>query len=224
MPATYTEDKIHGPEVDFGTAWRLEDGGEKRARVTWVATDDDWTRGNVIAYWGSWGVIPPATRPEPRVLVWNIPLFVVEHLLSQPYEKLNFTPANPAHDEDIGWATASIRGETVDWIVKRLRCWEGCEVVHYSGKDYHSGIVKATKAWAAEHGYRGSKGGWIYDNDAVLIVQGWLAFAGMLRRAERILCVKQKFEASEIKDGKRTPSCYTETWIVSQESAGRRDF
>ena len=223
MPVAYTEDKIHGPEVDFGVAWRLEDGGEQRARVTWVATDDNWTRGNVIAYWGSWGIIPPATRPEPRVLAWNIPLFVVEHLLSQPYGKLNFTPELD-QDEDTGWATACIRGEPVDWVAKRLRRWEGCEVVHYSGKDYQGGITKAAKAWAAEQGYTGRHGGWIYDAAGEARVQGWFAFAASLRQHEVILCVKQEWKASEIKDGKRTPSRYTETWIVSQESAGRRDF
>jgi hypothetical protein len=267
MPATYTEDKVHGPEVDFGIGWKVDvpngwyvyddpqheivhegpfdtkDQAETVAgpgefqgqyvgqetqtvnvRVTWVATNDDWTRGNVIAYSGSGGIIPPATRPEPRVLAWNIPLFVVEHILSKPYEKLNFTPANPAHDEDIGWATASLRGESVDWVATRLRRWEGCEVVHYSGKDYQGGVTKATKAWATEHGFRGAKGGWIYDNNGEPVVQGWMAFAGMLRRAERILCVKQEWRASEVIDMHRTPSLYTETWIVSQESAARRDF
>lgn len=220
MPVTYTEDTIHGPEVDFGVAWRLEDGADVRSRVTWLATSEDGTRGDVRTF----GWSAPNGILTSRLLAHDIPLFVVEHLLSQPYGKLNFTPANPAHDEDIGWATASLRGETVEWVVRRLRRWEGCEVVHYSGKDYHSGIIKATKAWAAEHGYRGSKGGWIYDSNGEPVVQGWLAFTGMLCRANRILCIKQEFEASGVKDGKFTPSCYTETWIVSQESAGRRDF
>jgi hypothetical protein len=49
-----------------------------------------------------------------------------------------------------------------------------------------SGEVKAAMAWAADHGYHGGIGGWIYGPDGEPVVQGWFQFALGCRSAGRI--------------------------------------
>jgi len=59
-----------------------------------------------------------------------------------------------------------------------------------------TGIIKAAKAWANTHGYKGAQGGWIYkvteghDTDrwrGQPIVQGWGSFAEICKRQDRIV-------------------------------------
>jgi hypothetical protein len=45
-----------------------------------------------------------------------------------------------------------------------------------------SGRVKATKVWAAAHGYKGAGGGWIYDPSGKPFIQGWESLAEILKR------------------------------------------
>ena len=50
-----------------------------------------------------------------------------------------------------------------------------------------SGEVKATMAWAKEHGYHGGIGGWIYGPDGETVCQGWFSFARLCRSAGRVV-------------------------------------
>jgi len=190
---TYTETTLHGPEVDFGVGWTLD--GEGYLRVTWVEYLDSTGftgRGDVKAFKGN---------EEVALLGRDIPLFVVEHILSLPALD---TP------DQAGWATACLAKKDVSWVEKRLAKWNGCLVVTYAGKEHRKGEEKAARAYAESRGYYAREGGWIYDSRGRTITQGWASFAANLKSSRVVLPIRQE------NNGEGYPNRrYSETWIVS---------
>jgi hypothetical protein len=203
---TYTETTTHGPEVDFGVHWTRK--GESRTyRVTWVAYDDakqGWSeRGDVSAF---------AADGTTVLLGRDIPLFVVEHFLSQPY---NSVGVNIDRDE-CGWAVATCAGADITWVEKRLARWNGCDVVTYTGKERYGAEEKAARQYAWRWSFEARKGGWIYDSRGRAFTQGWRSFAGDLRASRVIVPVRQDRIHGDAAHGVVTgPARYSETWVVS---------
>jgi len=186
---TYTESTVHGPEVDFGTGWSLN--GEGYLRVTWVEYLDPAKgftgRGDVCAF---------KSNEKVATLGRDIPLFVVEHVLSG------------VSGED--WATACIAHSDITWVEKRLAKFNGCEVVTYNGKERRMGAQKAARKYAEIWGYEARPGGWIYNRQGKAYTQGWDSFAHSLTSWRAIMPIRQEETGTDYRDRR-----YSETWVVS---------
>ncbi len=207
MSKTYTETTTHGPEVDFGVWWRAKDSNAV-FRLTWEAHSDPQTgwsdRGNVVAVSG--------TGLDRRILGRDIPLFVVEHFLSLPYNSVGVA----GYDKDeTGWCVAMQEAD-IFWIEKRLARWNGCIVVSYQGQERYGCEEKAARAYAEAWGFYARKGGWIYTSRHKAFTQGWRSFAGDLRASRVIVPVRQDRIHGDAAFGVVTgPAKFSETWVVS---------
>jgi len=204
----YAESTVHGPEVDFGVWWKSDKAVTTTWRVTWEAYADPKTgyasRGNVVAH--------AATTGETKLLGRDIPLFVVEHVLSQPYHSVGIA----GYDADeTGW-TVAMQENTLAWVERRLSRYNGCIVVTYSGKERYGAEEKAARAYAETWGFEARKGGWIYDSRGRAFTQGWRSFAGDLRASRVIVPIRQERIHGDAAFGVVTgPPRYSETWVVS---------
>jgi hypothetical protein len=206
---SYTETTIHGPEVDFGVWWKAA-GVLGSHRLTWEAYTDPKTgwseRGNVVAI--------QATTGNRITLGRDIPLFVVEDILSKPYNSVGIA----GYDKDeTGWCVA-MQENTIAWVEKRLARWNGCIVVSYSGKERYGAEEKAARAYAEAWGFYAAKGGWIYTSRHKAFTQGWRSFAGDLRASRVILPIRQEVQNAQGVDVAGSPRLgrkFSETWVVS---------
>lgn len=202
MSKLYTEATIHGPEVDFGVWWKADKNVTTTWRVTWEAHADPETgyseRGNVVAH--------AATSGETKLLGRDLPLFIVEHVLSQPYHSVGIA----GYDRDeTGWAVA-MQENTLTWIERRLSRYNGCIVVSYSGKERYGCEEKAARAYADVWSFEARKGGWIYTSRGKAFTQGWRSFAADLKASRVIIPIRQETTGIDYRDRR-----FSETWAVS---------
>jgi hypothetical protein len=197
----YTETTTHGPEVDFGVHWKAK-GVLTSHRVTWEAYDDaktGWSeRGNVIAIAAATGTRTTLGR--------DIPLFVVEHFLSQPYHSVGIAGYDP---DETGWCSAMLEND-ISWVEKRLARWNGCDVVTYTGKERYKGEEKAARQYAWRWSFESRQGGWIYTRSGKPFTQGWRSFAADLKASRVIAAVRKDETGTDYRDRR-----YSETWVVS---------